>query len=309
LKECKIPIIVGPTAVGKTMLSLEIASSLDAEIISADSRQIYRFMNIGTAKPTSLELHQVRHHFIDIRDPDQEYSAGEYGREARRCIEKLLAQGKQPLVVGGSGFYLQALVDGLFAPPLSDPHIKDKWRRRIAEGGREEVFLLLKKIDPHTASRIHQNDTQRIVRALEVWELSGIPISHYRKGTESAADFQPCFWGLDRERENLYALIERRVDWMMKEGLVDEVRQLLQNGYHENLNALRTVGYQEVIAFLQNRSSEEEMTSMIKMNSRRYAKRQLTWFRRDARIHWLSLDELSLQQAGDMVVKDLFSKS
>ena len=296
-KEHKVLFIVGPTAVGKTMLSLKIAEALDAEIISADSRQVYRFMDIGTAKPTPVELARVPHHFIDVRSPDQYYSAGEYGREARLCIEKLFARGYLPVVVGGSGFYIQALADGLFAPPISDPAVKEKWRGRIAAEGKEAVFELLRQVDPQSATRLHPNDTQRVVRALEVYDLTGLPISRYRRGGERPADFTPIFIGLAREREALYRRIEERVDLMMEQGLVEEAQGLLQRGFSPRLNALRTVGYQEVFSYLNGDLGYTEMIELIKTNSRRYAKRQLTWFRRDARIHGLDLAEFSFQAA------------
>jgi len=303
LIENKVLIIVGPTAVGKTELSLKIAERLRAEIVSADSRQVYRYMDIGTAKPTADELARVRHHFIDIRDPDQYYSAGEYGREARQCIAGLLQKKIQPVVVGGSGFYIRALVDGLFAPHFSDPAVKEKWRQRIREQGAEAVFEILRQVDPVTAGRLHVNDTQRVVRALEVYELAGTPISSFRKGREKPADFQPVFVGLSRERTRLYERIEKRVEQMIKAGLVDEVKSLQEKGWGPQLNALRTVGYQEVFSFLAGEISFEEMIRLIKMNSRRYAKRQLTWFRKDERIHWLDLDQIPEKEAVEKILQ------
>jgi len=291
LKERKILIIVGPTAVGKTELSLQVAEVLHGEIVSADSRQVYRYMDIGTAKPTTEELNRVSHHFINVRDPDQYYSAGEYGREARLCIAGLLHQGIAPVVVGGSGFYLQALVDGLFAPKLSDTQVKEKWRQRIRNEGSEAVFRILEQVDPLTAVRLHPNDTQRVVRALEVYELAGTPVSAFRKGEEIPADFTPVFVGLNRDREALYRRIESRVDAMLQAGLLDEVHTLRDRGWGPDLNALKTVGYQEVFAYFAGAMTYNEMVERIKINSRRYAKRQLTWFRRDDRIHWLDIDK------------------
>ena len=227
----RVYFLIGPTAVGKTELSLELASRFSADIVSADSRQVYRFMDIGTAKPTPEERSRVAHHFIDIRDPDQPYSAGEFGREARRCIADLLRRGRGVWVVGGSGFYLQALVSGLFAPQVSDPQIKEKWRQAIREQGREAVYAYLQRVDPETHDRLHINDTQRIVRALEVYELSGRPISHFRSGEEQPADFTPLYIGLDRPRSSLYQRIESRVDRMLEDGLLEEVRSLQERGW------------------------------------------------------------------------------
>jgi tRNA dimethylallyltransferase len=291
LTESKILFLVGPTAVGKTALALELAEGLRAEIISADSRQVYRLMDIGTAKPSRDDLRRVKHHFIDIRDPDQYYSAGEYGREARECIASLIRQEIMPIVVGGSGFYIQALADGLFAPAISDLAIKEKWRQKIASEGKEAVFAELQKVDPATAARLHMNDTQRVVRALEVFELAGEPISSFRSLKSPVSDFQPVFIGLDLERSKLNQRIDARVDAMFECGLVDEVRSLLRCGYSPDLNALQTVGYKELFNYLNSHSSYEDMVELVKRNTRHYAKRQMTWFRRDSRIEWLDVQD------------------
>ncbi|NIA29655.1 MAG: tRNA (adenosine(37)-N6)-dimethylallyltransferase MiaA [Actinobacteria bacterium] len=287
----KVLLIVGPTAVGKTEISLRLARSLGGEIVSADSRQVYRYMDIGTAKPAKHELEQIPHHFIDVRNPDEYYSAGEYGCEARACIKNLLSENKVPIVVGGSGFYIRALVDGLFAPGISDPQVKEKWRLRIRKEGAENVFAYLQKIDPQSAARLHPNDTQRVVRALEVYEIAGKPLSAFQEGGETPADFSIIFIGLTRKREVLYERINSRVDKMIEKGLIDEVVSLRKRGWGPELNALRTVGYKEVFDYLDSAVSMDEMIRLIRQNSRRYAKRQLTWFRRDSRIHWIDLDE------------------
>ncbi|NOY58653.1 MAG: tRNA (adenosine(37)-N6)-dimethylallyltransferase MiaA [Calditrichaeota bacterium] len=287
----KVLLIVGPTAVGKTEISLRLARSLGGEIVSADSRQVYRYMDIGTAKPAKHELEQIPHHFIDVRNPDEYYSAGEYGREARACIKNLLGENKVPIVVGGSGFYIRALVDGLFAPRISDSQVKEKWRLRIRKEGAESAFAYLQKIDPQSAARLHPNDTQRVIRALEVYEISGTPISAFQESDKTPADFSAVFVGLTRKREILYERINSRVDKMIEKGLIDEVISLKKKGWGPKLNALRTVGYKEVFDFLDGAISKDEMIRLIKQSSRRYAKRQLTWFRRDSRIHWIDLDE------------------
>ncbi len=299
----KVLIIVGPTAVGKTALSLSVAEALGGEIVSADSRQVYKYMDIGTAKPSREEMSRVKHHFIDIRQPDQYYSAGEYGREARVRIAALHDKGIMPVVVGGSGFYIQALVDGLFAPKISDPDIKQRWRDKVREMGQDAVFRYLKQVDPASAERLHPNDTQRVVRALEVYELSGQPISDFKKGGETPADFVPVFIGLNRDREELYKRIEKRVDVMLKSGLVDEVKGLRDRGWGPELNALKTVGYQEVYDYFNGNLTVSEMGERIKINSRRYAKRQLTWFRRDRRVLWIELDQLSPEQAKNKITE------
>jgi tRNA dimethylallyltransferase len=289
LKENKVLLLVGPTASGKTELSIRIAHALGGEIVSADSRQVYRYMDIGTAKPTREERAGIPHHFIDIRTPEQYYSAGEYGREARQCIAQLTADSIVPIVVGGSGFYVEALVDGLFAPQVSDPGVKEQWRERIRQEGVEHVYAVLERIDPVTARRLHPNDEQRIVRALEVFDISGVPISAFRETRRIAADFVPVFVGLLRDRKSLNERIEMRVDAMIRHGLVEEVESLKNMGYSPRVNALRTVGYQEVFEYLDGTVTFAEMVASIKAHTRQYAKRQMTWFRRDLRIFWIKV--------------------
>ena len=288
--EHRVLVIVGPTAVGKTDLSLSLADLLSGEIVSADSRQVYRFMDIGTAKPTPNELAQVKHHFINTRNPDQYYSAGEFGREARECIENLQKEKVRPLVVGGSGFYIRALVDGLFAPQVSDSRVKEKWNQLIQQKGNDFVYDYLKQIDPESADRLHPNDSQRIIRALEVYELSGTLLSSFKYGEEKPAKFEPLFLGLSRPRQELYERIERRVDMMLQDGLLQEVEDLRTKGYGPELNSLNTVGYKEVFEFFAKNLSYEEMVNQIKKNTRRYAKRQMTWFRKDKRIQWIDME-------------------
>ncbi|MBD3384688.1 tRNA (adenosine(37)-N6)-dimethylallyltransferase MiaA [candidate division KSB1 bacterium] len=305
LKENRVIILVGATAVGKTQISLELARKMNAEIVSADSRQVYRYMDIGTAKPAAEERGQVPHHFIDIRNPDEYYSAGEYGRAARRRVAEIFEREKQPLVVGGSGFYIQALVDGLFAPQISVPEIKEKWHRRVEKEGKDKIFALLEKIDPKSAQRLHPNDVQRVVRALEVHELTNVPLSAFQPGREEAADFDTVFFGLTRKRDRLYQRIEARVDAMIEAGLFLEVRSLMEKGYDERYNALQTVGYREVFPCLRGEISRQDSIAAIKTNSRRYAKRQMVWFRRDKRIHWLDADMLSSAELIKAVLKSL----
>ena len=291
--------IVGPTAVGKTETAIELARHLDGEIISADSRQIYRYMNIGTAKPTPEQRQQVPHHFIDIKNPDEYYSAGEFAREARQKIHKLLNRGIQPIVVGGSGLYIRALVDGLFEPKVADPKIKERLTQEAKEKGIRHLHERLRKIDPETAQRLHATDTQRIIRALEVFELTGKPFSEFLKHPPKPADFTATFFGLTRERQRLYRRINERVDRMIEEGLVEEVKKLQSMGYGPHVNALRTVGYREVFQYLAGELSYEQMIELIKQHSRNYAKRQLTWFGKDKRIRWLNLGDF--EDIGEIV--------
>ncbi|APF18940.1 tRNA dimethylallyltransferase [Caldithrix abyssi DSM 13497] len=282
--------IVGPTAIGKTFLSALLAEKIKVEIISADSRQIYRFMDIGTAKPEAEFRRRVTHHFIDICDPDEYYSAGLFGKDARAAIQDIFVRGSVPLVVGGSGFYIKALVDGIFELDAKDEKIRQQLNERLERDGLRALYDDLKKIDPVYAAKISPNDRQRILRSLEVYFVTGKPFSYFHQQKPEAADFKPAFWGLDMERKALYQRINERVDQMLAEGLIDEVKTLLGKGYSPQLNALKTVGYKETIAYLQNRLSYEEMVEQIKRNTRRYAKRQLTWFRADQRIQWTRVD-------------------
>lgn len=301
----RVPILVGPTAAGKSAVALALAARLGGEIVSADSRQIYRHMDIGTAKPSAAELGRVRHHFIGICDPDEEYSAGSYGRAARACIDGLFARGIQPVVAGGSGFYIRALVDGLFAPQASDPAVKQKWRLRIAAEGAAAIHEELAKVDPASAARLHPNDIQRVIRALEVQEITGRPISDFQSGEEEPASFLPLFIGLVRPREALYRRIDLRVEQMLRDGLLEEIRRLTAMGYGLHNNALLTVGYQEILEcpeLLQPGADLSAAMLLIQQHTRQYAKRQMTWFRRDERITWIDVEERSEEEiAGEIV--------
>ena len=285
-------LIVGPTAVGKTYLSLKLAEKLTGEIVSADSRQIYKFMDIGTAKPTLEERQQASHHFIDIKFPDEYYSAGMYGKEARVVIDQILTAGNLPLVVGGSGLYIRALIDGFFDAEISDLQIKQKLQMRVEEEGLNVLYKYLTRVDPVLANRINPNDTQRIIRALEVWEVSGVPLSRFQQSTGKKTNFNPLFLGLTMDRQRLYQKIESRVDNMIKQGLLEEVSRLADMGYSDELISLQSVGYQEVFEYFKGNLSYVKMVELIKQKSRNYAKRQLTWFRKDKRVNWFNIERL-----------------
>lgn len=282
-------VLVGPTASGKTPVALFLAQNLNGEIISADSRQVYKFMDIGTAKPTKEERKHIKHYFVDELTPDKDFNAGEFGKKGRGIIADIFQRGKQPLVVGGSGLYIQALIDGFFESPVKD----DVFRKRLYERLREEggITLLneLRNIDPVSAAKMLPSNTRRIIRALEVYHLTGIPISQHHKKQRVERNFEPVFVGLAWDRKKLYEQINARVDRMIEMGLVDEVKALRQMGYESTLYALQTVGYQEVFQYLEGKISRVQMIELIKQNSRHYAKRQLTWFRRDQRIKWFPI--------------------
>ncbi|MBN1353018.1 tRNA (adenosine(37)-N6)-dimethylallyltransferase MiaA [candidate division KSB1 bacterium] len=288
-----VPVIVGPTAAGKTKLSLIVASRIKSEIISADSRQIYRYMDIGTAKPTKMERKLIRHHFIDIRNPDETYSSGEFAQEARQKIAELLAQNICPIVVGGAGFYIRALVDGLMAPKITDASVRAHLQKQLEQEGIASLYQRLQEVDREAALNIKANDRHRILRALEVFEITGKPFSAYATRKPDPGNFTPRFWGVRGNRIWLHSRIENRVDKMLESGLIEEVEMIRKKGYSKELPALQTVGYKEVFDFLDDRIKRGEMVELIKRNSRRYAKRQLTWFNADKRISWFDVDSTS----------------
>lgn len=288
-KNEKVLFIVGPTCSGKSLLAIKIAEKLNGEIVSADSRQIYKYMDIGTAKPTQDQLQKIKHHFIDELYPDQEFSAGEYSKQARERIEMIFKQKKIPIVVGGSGLYIEALIDGIFDSPPVDKNIRKRLYELYHEVGAEAMLGKLRKIDPMSAERMTTTNIRRIIRALEVYELTGLPISELQK-RRVPADFMPVQIGLNWRRDKLYERINKRVDDMVSSGLIDEVRRILDMGYSYKLNALQTVGYKEVINYLWRKISFVEMVEVIKRNTRRYAKRQLTWFRHDSKIRWIDVE-------------------
>ncbi len=285
-----LPVIVGPTAVGKTALAVSLSFYLHRLIvISADSRQVYRFMNIGTAKPTKEDLETVPHECVDCRNPDETYSAGEFGKDARKRMAEHLQAGDFPVVVGGSGLYIRACVDGLFEGELSDPELREQLRLEAQTKGLSPLYERLRRLDPESAAKIHANDAQRILRALELIELTGEPRSAYLKRMKQESPYRPVFWGLTMERTALYRRIEQRVDRMLEAGLVEEVLHLKEVGYERELQSMQTVGYREIFAYLDGEFSKEKTVELIKQNTRRFAKRQWTWFRADKRIQWIEI--------------------
>lgn len=289
--ETAVLILVGPTGSGKTSLSVDIASALGAEIISADSRQIFRYMDIVTAKPDRDQLSKIPHHFIDIVNPDQPYDAGQYGLDARDRVRVLHEEGKPVLVVGGSGLYIKALVDGFFESSSRDDHFRVELRKRIDEVGAKAIHDELRAVDPVTADRLHPNDVKRIERALEVYHLTGRPVSSLREEPSIPLPWTPVFVGLQWSREVLYSRIERRVDEMLIAGAVEETKKLLRMGYNPDLVSMEGLGYREIADYVAGRTTYERMTELFKQRTRNYAKRQLTWFRKDLRIKWFDMRE------------------
>ncbi len=282
-------VVVGPTASGKTALAIELAERLQTEIISADSMQFYRGMEIGTGAPTPEQLARVRHHFVAFLDPSEDFSAGAFEQQAREIVAELNARGKIAVAVGGSGLYISALIDGLFPGPGKDESIRRRLQDQAEEGGVPDLYARLRQVDPGYAEIINPNDLRRIVRALEVFEITGTPLSVlHREHRDSIIPLDAVQVALDYPREELYARIDARVDRMIEEGLLDEVRSLVDGGYADALERLRSLGYREMMNHLRGESSLEEAVELMKRNTRRYAKRQFTWFRGDPRIHWLS---------------------
>jgi tRNA dimethylallyltransferase len=304
-----VPFILGPTGIGKTELSLQLGKKLPIEIISADSRQIYKFLDIGTAKPSPEILHKIKHHFVDYLSPDDYYSAGMFGREARVVIDQVFKLGKIPLVVGGSGFYIQALIDGLSDIVVSDQKIRQNLRQRLVNEGVEKLYEQLRSVDPDLAKNININDSQRILRGLEVYYSEGKPLSKLQLHKPIPANFKPLLLGLTADRKFLYEKINNRVDEMIALGLVKEVKRLKKKGFSEKDNALNSVGYKEVFDHLNGMLDYDSMIEKIKINSRRYAKRQLTWFRKDDRITWFNRNDF--QQSKDLLdkISDQFNLS
>lgn len=280
----------GPTAVGKTAFSIGLAKALQTEIISADSRQLYRQLNIGTAKPSPEELAEVPHHFIDMLAPDTEYSAGQFERDALQLTARLFRQYSTIVVAGGSGLYVQALVRGMDQMPLVPQGVRDKLNKELVERGLAALQMELKAADPAYWSAVDQNNPVRIIRALEVYRATGKPYSKFRVQQYPERPFNVLKIGLERPREELYARIDQRMDDMIREGLFEEAERLYP---YRQLNALQTVGYQEIFYYLEGAYSREEAIRLLKRNSRHYAKRQLTWFKKDPDFYWFHPDQLA----------------
>lgn len=293
IEEPKIVVVCGPTGVGKTGFAIELARHFGARIVGADSMQIYRRMDIGTAKPTPHERAAVTHYLVDFIEPDQPFDAAAYARCAHQVTQKLIAEGILPLVVGGTGLYIKALIYGLFKSHSADLALRRRLQEQAEQEGPAALHALLARRDPQAADRIHPNDTYRIVRALEVVTLSRHPISvHHQRHGFAQPRYNALKIGLRLPREKLYERIDRRVDMMLAQGLKEEVRQLLAAGFTGDLKSMQALGYRHMIDYLQGRFSWEETVRLLKRDHRRYAKRQLTWFGADAEVHWLEPDQL-----------------
>jgi len=297
-----IPVVavVGPTASGKTALAIDLAEHLNTEVISADSMQFYRGLELGTGAPTPEELARVPHHFVGHLAPSEESSAGAFEIAASKVVEALNESGRTAVVSGGSGLYVQALVDGLFDGPTKDKFVREQLETEAQESGLEAMYARLKALDSDYAARIESVDLRRIVRALEVHAISGQSISElHAEHRRAEPRFEAVWFAIDWPRDVLYGRINTRVEQMLKEGLVEEVRGLLDAGHASDIQRLRAIGYREIAAYLAGETSLEEAVETMKMHSRRYAKRQLTWYRAEPRINWLQArdEAFHLEQA------------
>ena len=283
--------IFGPTAVGKTDLAIRLAQELDGQIISVDSMQVYKYLDIGTAKPSKEELSAVKHHLIDIIEPNVKYSAADFRSSAEAITEVLCRDGKLPLLVGGTGLYYNAIFYGLIDIPTVPQNVRTQLNDMYNEKGLPYLYEMLQEHDPEYAAKIHANDKQRTTRALEVYLATGRTFSSYLATENRKSNIRYIKIGLNTDRSILYDRINRRVDIMIDKGLVDEVQNVLNMGYAENCPGMKGIGYKETVDYLNHRCTEEEMIYQIKQNSRHYAKRQLTWFRSIDDVQWFDVGE------------------
>ncbi|MEG6615637.1 tRNA (adenosine(37)-N6)-dimethylallyltransferase MiaA [Peptococcaceae bacterium 1198_IL3148] len=283
--------IVGPTATGKTAVGVELALRLNGEVVSADSMLVYKSMDIGTAKPTPQEQRGVPHHLIDIISPLEEYNVAKYQQHAEEAIHKIHTKNRLPIIVGGTGLYIRSIIDEYnFDIPGEDVEFRLHLQRQAAEKGGVWLHNQLVQVDPVAAENIHPNNIRRVIRALEVYKLTGKPFSSMQCASyQSKAKYQVSIFGLTMPREMLYRRIEQRVDNMLAAGLIDEVKMLLRQGINRSSTAMQGLGYKEIVAYLAGETTLEAAIELLKRDTRRFAKRQLTWFRRDPRIHWIDM--------------------
>ncbi len=283
--------IVGPTATGKTKLAVALCRMLDGEVVSCDSMQIYRGMTIGTAAPTTDEMQGIPHHMVGVVDPAEDFSVGRYVEMADRCVKDVLSRGKVCVIVGGTGLYVDSLIAGRDFAPFPQTGCREALEAEAEANGIEPLIERLREIDPKSAARLHPSDRRRIIRALEIYEQTGMTMTeHDRLTREKPPRYAPLWIGLDyADRADLYARIDRRVEQMFEEGLVEEIRTLLASGVPETATAMQAIGYKEPASALRGEITMDEALAQVQQSSRRYAKRQRTWFRRNEAIHWLIL--------------------
>lgn len=305
----KILVLAGPTAVGKTALSIELAKKLNGEIISTDSMQIYKYMDIGSAKITTEEMDGVKHHMIDVTTPEKPFSVVDFKTMAQPIIDELLSNNKLPILTGGTGLYINALTCNMnFTDATNDEAYRLELEELAKEHGDIYIHNMLKDIDPISYESIHPNNRKRVIRALEVYKVTNKPFSSFNAGEDFyKSKYDVHYYVLNMDREKLYQRINKRVDIMFEKGLLDECIKLKENGYNSFMQAMQGIGYKEVLMYLENSISLEEATEMIKQGSRNYAKRQLTWFRKDPRAIFLNKDELSDEEVINIITNDIKS--
>ena len=282
-------ILTGPTAVGKTSLSIKLAKEVGGEIISADSMQVYRYMDIGSAKIKKEEMQGVPHHLIDILMPEEEFNVFIFKKRALECMQGIYERGHIPIIAGGTGFYIQALLYDIdFETEEETSSLRGELEKLAKEKGNHYLHERLKEVDPVSAEEIHENNSKRVIRALEYFKVNGRPISeHNKEQRQKESAYNSCYFVLNDDRALLYERIDKRVDEMLQEGLVEEVKGLKEKGYHRNMVSMQGLGYKEILAYLEGECTLEEAVYLIKRDSRHFAKRQLTWFRREKEVIWV----------------------
>ena len=287
-----VVVIVGPTAVGKSRIAVEVAKAFETELLTADSRQVYRGMDVGTDKPTPEERQGIPHRLIDLVGPDESFNAGLYRRQAIDEIERLYRDRRLPLVVGGTGLYVRTLLKGLCDAPPTDPIVRAALKQEAEDQGHDRLYARLVEVDPVAASRLHPRDESKVLRALEVYQLSGRRMSEFQQEHGFAErPFSTLMIGLNRDRDALYRRIEERIDWQLAHGLIEETKQLLDQGYQRDSAAMKGLGYRQVAEHLAGAYDSAEMVRRFKRDTRRFSKRQMTWFRKEPGIQWLTIEE------------------
>ncbi len=308
----KIPliIVIGPTASGKTKLAVELAKIYQTEVISSDSRQIYKYMSIGTAKPTNEEMQGIKHHLIDFLEPDIDYSAGIFEKDAQKIVNELNSKGKIPIIAGGSGLYVKALVEGLFGDDKSPEtlEVRNRLKEKLSTEGKEALYEELSRVDPKSAEKYSDKNSRRIIRALEYYYSEGKLFSEAHHEDTVKDLYQPIYLALDWDREVIYNRINLRTELMWKNGLIEETEAILSKGFDRSLNSLNTVGYKECIAYMEGEWSKETAIEEMKKNTRRYAKRQLTWNRRIENVNYLKAEEENLISKAETIINNIIGE-
>ena len=295
----KPPLVVltGPTAVGKTALSISLAKEINGEIISADSMQVYRQMDIGTAKIMPEEMQDVPHHLIDILDPDEDFNVVKFKELANACIEQIYSRGKIPILVGGTGFYIQAVLKDVSFQQEEETEIRMELEKLAQDKGAHYLYEQLQKVDPESAKVIHENNVRRVIRALEYFEQTGCKISdHNQQEKEKESPYNFAYFVLEQDRKILYERIEKRIYLIMEQGLLDEVKSLYKKGYGRDLVSMQGIGYKEIYAYLDGEYSLEDAEYILKRDTRHFAKRQLTWFKREKDVVWVNKDQYQTEE-------------